>query len=239
MNSKLREQAIKLRTEKNLSYSEIRKRLGIPKSTLSYWLREFPLSEERILELRRQGWKKAEAKIEKFRATMREKKELKDREVYDKYQKKFSSLSKKALFIAGLMLYLGEGGKRDHTKIAFANTDSKIIKFFIHWMNEFLGIPKDKIKVNLHLYENMDIEKEKKFWQDELGLHENQFYKPSIRKLKKASFSYKEPSRHGTCAIYVLNVEKKRELMMAIRAFLDSYEKHNKGRVAQLVRACL
>jgi transposase-like protein len=56
MNSQLREQAIKLRTEKDLSYTEIRKRLGITKSSLSYWLREFPLSEERILELRRQGW---------------------------------------------------------------------------------------------------------------------------------------------------------------------------------------
>jgi hypothetical protein len=61
----------------------------------------------------------------------------------------------------------------------------------------------------------MDIEKEKEFWKDELGLQENQFYRPSIRKLQKASFSYKESFRHGTCAIYVLGLEKKRELMMA------------------------
>lgn len=51
MHSQLREQVIELRMEKNLSYGEIRKRLGVPKSTLSYWLREFPLSEERIKEL--------------------------------------------------------------------------------------------------------------------------------------------------------------------------------------------
>lgn len=48
MNSQLREQVIKLRTEKELSYAEIRKRLGVPKSTLSYWLREFPLTEEKL-----------------------------------------------------------------------------------------------------------------------------------------------------------------------------------------------
>lgn len=70
MNSQLREQTIKLRIEKYLSYGEIRKRLGVPKSTLSYWLREFPLSEERILALRRQGWKKGEASRERFRASM-------------------------------------------------------------------------------------------------------------------------------------------------------------------------
>jgi len=55
MNSQLREEVIKLRTKENLSYAGIRKRLGVPKSTLSYWLREFPLSKKRILELRRQG----------------------------------------------------------------------------------------------------------------------------------------------------------------------------------------
>ena len=225
MNSQLREQTIKLRLEKELSYTEIRKRLGVPKSTLSYWLSEFPLSEERILELRRQGWKKAEAKIERFRTTMRRKRKLKDREIYNKYQKNFTKLSKDTFFIAGLMLYLGEGNKRNYYTIAISNTDSRIIKFFVQWLNEFLEIPKEKMKVELHLYENMDIEKEKKFWGDILRFKEYQFYKPAIRKLQKNSFSYKESYRHGTCALSVTDGEKKRELMMAIQAFLDRYMK--------------
>ena len=48
MNSRLREQATKLRLEKELSYGEIKKRLNVAESTLSYWLREFPLTEEKI-----------------------------------------------------------------------------------------------------------------------------------------------------------------------------------------------
>jgi hypothetical protein len=123
MNSQLREQAIKLRLEKNFSYGEIRKRLSVPKSTLSYWLREFPLSEAKIRELRQQGWKKGEASRERFRATMRKKRELKDREIYNKYRKRFRNFSKNALFSAGLMLYLGEGDKRRHERIVLANTD--------------------------------------------------------------------------------------------------------------------
>jgi len=62
MNSQLREQVINLRIKEELSYAEIRKRLGVPKSTLSYWLRGFPLSEERIKELREKGWKQAKLK---------------------------------------------------------------------------------------------------------------------------------------------------------------------------------
>ena len=229
MNSQLREQAIKLRAEKDLSYTEIRKRLGVPKSTLSYWLREFPLSEERILELRRQGWKKGEASRERFRATMRKKKEFKNREIYSKYQKRFAKISRKSFFIAGLTLYLAEGGKLNYTQISLANTDIRIIKFFIRWMVNFLDVVKENIKVQLHLYENMDIGKERKFWQEGLDLPENQFYKPEIRKLKKASFSYKESFRHGTCSIYLLGVEKKREVMMAIQALLDKWGEYPMG----------
>jgi transposase len=71
MNSKLREKVVSLRVNENLSYSEIQKRFTIPKSTLSYWLKDIPLSEERVDILRLSGRKKAEAKIEKFRETMR------------------------------------------------------------------------------------------------------------------------------------------------------------------------
>jgi transposase-like protein len=225
MNSRLRERAINLRIEKELSYAEIRKRLGVPKSTLSYWLREFPLSEERISELRRQGWKRGEASRERFRLAMRKKKELKDKEVYKKYQKRFATLSKDAFFIAGLMFYSAEGEKRNPYKLSFANTNPKIIKFFIRWLNECLAVPKERIKATLHLYENMDIEKEKEFWKNELGFQENQFYKPSIRKLRKSSFSYRESYRHGTCNIYIGGSEERnREVMMAIQAFLDKFE---------------
>jgi len=229
MNAQLREEVIKLRIEQKLSYGEIKKRLGVPKSTLSYWLREFPLSEEMILELRRHGWKKGEASRERFRNTMKRKQELKRREVYKKYQKRLDKISEDAFFVAGLMLYLAEGGKSNYAQISLANTDPRIIKFFIKWINDFLNINKKEIKIQLHLYENMDIEKEKNFWKNELGLPEIQFYKPEIRKLQKSSFSYRESFRHGTCSIYVLGVEKKREVMMGIQAFLDKFKEYTMG----------
>lgn len=229
MNSQLRQRAVNLRIREELSYSQIRKRLGIPKSTLSYWLRGFPLTEKRILELRRQGWKKGEAARERFRNTMERKQELECREVYKKYQKRLSKISEDAFFVAGLMLYLGEGDKSHYAQISLSNTDPKIIKFFIKWMIDFLGIAKEDMRVQLHLYENMDIENEKRFWKNELGFSEIQFYKSEVRKLQKSSFSYKESYRHGTCQIYFPGVEKKRELMMAIEAFVDKYMKHKEG----------
>jgi len=68
-----------------------------------------PLKEERILALQRGNLKRNEAKIERFRNSIRQKRRLKDRETYQKYRKKFSSISESEFFVSGLMLYLGEG----------------------------------------------------------------------------------------------------------------------------------
>ncbi|MFH1854995.1 MAG: hypothetical protein ABH810_01125 [bacterium] len=223
MNSQLREQAINLRLKEELSYSEIRKKLGVPKSTLSYWLRDFCLPEGKIKELRERGWKKGEAGRERFRTAMREKRKLEDQKVYDEYRIKFSRVSKDLFFIAGLMLYSAEGKKTSYAGLYLGNTDPKIVNFFVKWMVEFLEVPKEKIKAALHLYENMDIKKEKEFWEKELGFKDDQFYKTQIRKLRKSSFSYKDSYRHGTCSLYVGGVEKRRKVMMAISAFLDGY----------------
>ena len=224
MKAQLRQQAVDLRLKKQFSYAKIREQLKVPKSTLSYWLRELPLSEEKVLDLRRAGWKKSEGGREKFRSTMRKKREAKDHIVYLKYQMKFSDIPEVASFVAGLMLYLGEGSKTEPSKLVLANTDPKIIKFYISWLNKFLDIPREKMKAWLNLYGNMDIEKEKEFWIRETGFSSDQFYKPSVRVLQKASFSYQDSHRHGTCSIYIGGVEKNREVRMATKAFLDIFE---------------
>ena len=79
------------------------------------------------------------------------------------------------------------------------------------------------MRAELHLYANMNIAKEEKFWKNELNLTPRQFYKTQIRQLSKASFSYSESFRHGTCSLYVSSVEKKMNLMMSIQAFLKVY----------------
>ena len=84
MHHRLKQKAIQLRVENELSYDAIHKKIGVAKSTLHEWLENFPLSRERVLELRRAAWKKNEAKIELFRLTMAEKREQKNKKIYEK-----------------------------------------------------------------------------------------------------------------------------------------------------------
>lgn len=151
-----RQKALDLRKQ-GKSYSQIKKEIDVSKSTLSYWLREYPLSRERIRLLR----DLSEVRIEKYRKTMRRKKEERLLRFYEEEKKRLLPLTKRELLIAGLFLYWGEGVKGFHTRIGLNNTDPKVVKFYLHWMNKALGIPREKIKVYLHLYSDMNIEKER------------------------------------------------------------------------------
>ena len=92
---------------------------------------------------------------------MRKKREIREAEEYVRIRKKFRTLSMQSLFVAGLMLYVAEGDKKDRYHIGLANTDPEIIKFFIWWMEEYLSVPKERVRAQLHLYASMDIAAEK------------------------------------------------------------------------------
>ncbi len=225
MKTELRQKAIDMRIKDEASYSKIKEKLGVPKSTLSYWLREYPLSNKRIYELRKEGWSKGEASREKYRNAMREKKDMKRNCIYQQQKQNLKNLSKDSLYVAGLMLYSAEGGKKDLYRITLANTDPAIILFFIKWLGMFFDIDIVKLRFQLHLYENMDIVEEEKFWKDVLGgIEKSQFYKTQIRVLKKGSFTYEGSHRHGTCSVFVSNGDKKMKLVESIRAFYDLHK---------------
>jgi hypothetical protein len=135
-------------------------------------------------------------------------------------EKAIKTLSDDAFFVAGLMLYAAEGSKKEAYHICVANTEGRIIKFFMEWLCKFFRIEREEFRAELHLYPTMDIPKEMLFWKTELGLEEGQFYKTQIRELKKSSFSYCESFRHGTCSLNVTSVKKKTEIMMAIKALM-------------------
>jgi len=69
--------AIRMRKE-GASYSQIKEKLKVSKSSLSLWLRDMPIPEKRLRELR--DWNAV--RIERFRDTMRHKRESRWEEVY-------------------------------------------------------------------------------------------------------------------------------------------------------------
>ncbi len=185
--------------KKGLSYSAIKEKLGISKSTLSYWLKDLPLSPERINELRAHSPKR----IERFRNTMRKKREMRLAEVYKVVGDDLGHFTQRDILVAGFFLYWGEGGKTKAYSITFANTDPSMIRFYLEWV-KLLKIDISMIKVRLHLYLDMDIEKEIQFWAKKLSLKRSHFVKPHIKKSLHSGVNYKGFG-HGTCNIIIDN----------------------------------
>lgn len=214
------EKALAFRKQE-MSYSQIKKILGVNKSTLSYWLRNYPLSKERIRELRDYN----ERRIERFRETMGKKKEKRLKEFYKEQKKIIFPLNKREFYLAGLFLYWGEGSKAAVAKLSISNTDPSVINFYIKWLTKCLKIPRNKIKIHLHLYNDMNINKEIKYWSKELNIFTKQFTKPYIKKSSKKRINHKGSFGHGTCNAGIGGARLTEKIHMSIKAISDKYYK--------------
>ena len=213
-----KEKAIALR-KKEMSYSQIKNILGIGKGTLSSWLKDYPLSKEKISEL---SWKN-DKRIERYRETMKKKREKRLKEFYDEQKIKIFPLTKRDFFIAGLFLYWGEGGKTIPTSATMSNTDPSLINFFIDWTVNHLNFPKEKIRIKLHLYNDMDIKKETDFWSKKINLPKKQFKNPYIKKTSFKAINYKRSFGHGTCNVQLGDARLSEKILMAIKVISDKY----------------
>lgn len=220
---KARGEAVRLR-KRGKSYSEIKSILGVSKSTLSLWLREYPLSPEKIRELRDHS----KIRIERYIETRRVQRELILSNIYDKEEKRVFPLSNRELFLAGLFLYWGEGGKTQINALTVSNNDPAMIKFFLKWLKK-IGVSSEKIIIRLHLYSDMDIKKEINFWSKVLKLSRSQVKKPYIKQSQRQSISYKGFG-HGTCNLIVNNTQLAKRVLMGLKSIRDHY--YNSGPVA-------
>lgn len=209
--------ALELR-KREMSYSQIKMELGVSKSTLSLWLRDFPLSHERIQELRGSN----EGRIEKYRATRKLTRERRLKQVRDRELALLYPLSKRERYIAGLFLYWGEGGKTRPFELSLGNTNPQIVKFFLCWAMEYLGLPKSKITARLQLYVDMNIGAEMEYWSQALGLPLENFRKPYIKTTTLRGLTFKGFG-HGTCDLRINHRDSSEKILMGIKALGDKY----------------
>lgn len=216
-----RQKALELRKQ-GKSYSQIREQLGVSKSTLSIWLRAYPLNDEQAKVLRGARTEKDYARTERFRETMKKKRSDRLSLYYEEGKKKLSSFSKNELFLAGLFLYWGEGNKASRNTLGVYNNDPSLMKFALRWYVESLDIPQRKIGVYLHLYSDMDIPKEIAYWENILSLPSSSFRKPYIKQSTRVGIDHKGFG-HGTCGLVVHDTVIKEKILMALKVITDRY----------------
>jgi hypothetical protein len=213
------EEAIRLR-KKGMPYSVIRAKLGVSKSTLSLWLRDMPLSQKEINDLRAFS----PQRIERFRQAMRDKKNARRVQVFQKVSKEIGSFSKRDVFIAGLFLYWGEGTKTADCTTSLTNTDPSILRFYVAWL-ESLGIKRVDLRIKLHLYADQDVGELTKFWSDTLMISMDNFTKPYVKESRLTNKTYKGMFSYGTCVVSYHDRDLHEYVMEGITFLRDSNRK--------------
>ncbi len=208
--------AIKMR-KSGMSYSQIKTELGVSKSTLSLWLRDLPLSDARLRELR----DFSQVRIEKTRTTKQKNKDNRRRAVLENVKRDFV-INEDPLFIGGFYLYWGEGTKSAEYTIALTSTDPGIIKTYIAWL-KLLHVNIKDCRVKLHLYADQDIEKSLIFWSKVTNLPRQHFYKPYIKNTLLKNKSYKGMFGHGTCTVYYHNRDAYEYVMAGLQVLRNQY----------------
>ena len=213
--TKDKEKAIALRG-KGLSYSQIKNELGISKSTLSGWLKDMPLSPERLKQL-----KNTDVQIEKTRATKLKTKLARRQKVYESIAQDIQS-SKDMQFVSGFYLYWGEGTKTSEYTIALTNSDPAIINCFVVWL-DILGVSRDDLRIKLHLYNDQNENELKKFWSHVTGISKSQYYKTYVKESHADRKTYKGMFPYGTCAVMYHNRDVYEYVLEGIRYLRDVY----------------
>lgn len=159
------------------SYTEIRDALKIPKATLSDWFgktnwsrnirgklttRAVTANSERIRELDRiRGAHLAKAY----------------KEAREEARKEFEELKYNPLFIAGLMLYWGEGDKVTRHTTRLTNTDAEMIRLFVFFLTHACRVPKERIKASVLVYPDLSMTTCLTYWSKMSGIKRDNFTK--------------------------------------------------------------
>jgi len=120
---------------------------------------------------------------------------LKENKAREQAQKTIISLTKSEKMIFLSALYWGEGGKADFN---FINSDPELIKVFINGLQSVFGISKDRLKVSIRIYEDLDRSSCLKFWSLITGIPIYKFVNVNILKGKKIG-----KLSHGMCRIRI------------------------------------
>ncbi len=156
--------------KKGHSLPEIAQELGVGKASVFRYIQGVVILPKYLKE-----WKgKQGGSIKRM--------ELKEKKAREQAQKIIISLTEKEKIIFLSALYWGEGGKTDFN---FINSDSEIIKVFINGLQNVFGISKDRLRVSIRIYEDLNKNKCLEYWSSITGVPISKFANVNILKGKK------------------------------------------------------
>lgn len=215
----LREKACQLRS-KGYSYSEIVREVPVSKSSISLWCRDVPLSVKQKAHLKKLALEGAADTRNRWVEIRKIQKAEVLQRISRQTAKDIGELSKRDRFIAGVMLYAGEGD-RAQERVGMANTNPRILSFMLDWFCEFLELDRSRFVAHLYLHVGRSERKAKRFWTRALRVDQHQIkyvYRPTPRKSRKG----KNVHEFGVCSVRIHNKMAHRKITGWVQATLNN-----------------
>ena len=166
--------AVMLRA-KGESMRDIAAKLGVSKASISLWVRDVTLTPEQRKKLSRNGY--SIDAIEKRRIKRIANTKEKYAGVMKEASKDIASLSPRELWLIGVALYWGEGGKTHKGMARVANSDPSVIKVMMRFFREICLVPEEKFQGHIHTFSHLNKARAEKYWSEVSGVPVKQFYK--------------------------------------------------------------
>jgi len=109
----------------------------------------------------------------------------------------------------GLGLYWGEGCRRNTFGVRLGNTDPKLIKKFIEFLQRICGVKKQKLRFQLQIFSDINPKRALNFWLKELKIPSSQFSKTVTISLSRKKGTYKKKSKYGVLIVGCHNTKLK------------------------------
>jgi len=186
-----RKQLDGLYTQKGMSCPEISRLLKCSEHKINYWIKKFKIKKRTISEA---VYLKNNPRGDPFNI------------------KKIETMKKAKLLGLGLGLYWGEGNKKNKNSIRLGNTSPSLIRVFIGFLIDILGIKKEKLRFGLQIFGDMSAKKTLNFWLNNLSeyaISKEQFFKITITPYRSLG-NYREKSKYGVLTVIFCNTKLKK-----------------------------
>jgi hypothetical protein len=191
--------------QKGFSLGQIFKDTNVPRTTIRTWIKDIVLSKDQELALQNRVQRALQKGRIRSQKRQKDKRIENEKELMTKGINEIGKLSARDYLIAGASLYWAEGFKNRHEhRLGFCNSDPGMIKFYVHWLKECLGVNRDQLVARLtlnYLYKDK-VNEMQGFWVQAIGVPLSQFTKPFFQ-TSKWKKQYNTTNYHGVLRIHV------------------------------------
>jgi hypothetical protein len=207
------EKAIELR-HNGRSIKQIAKELKVAASSVSRWVRDVEISEDGKLKLEQNNKRNVLNFVQRRISSARK--------IRQGHQQKGIEILKTcdSDFVAGCMLYWGEGSKSSNS-MNFSNSDANMVVFFKGFLDKYFSPNDNDYRIQLNFFTDVHSKIEiENYWLKTLNLPVSCLTKSIINQYSKASLKKRNRKlEYGTCRLSIHRMAVVQQIFGAIQEY--------------------